>query len=756
MVNHSAPFPFGTPPLEAHMWYHLCLTVNDSVVKLDIGNEEYEVSHQNVAKLPRMGEGDVEHAYVMLGNNHTSFEFFGQIADISLYQDPLSQEEIQSFIECGSDISLGLEYSLDNDVQEHSQKQARSGLCRPRPDYFAVLFSGLRDQRTSKEFCEHLGARLASTKDDYSYILSDIFFSMNAQSMATVWTEDQVNQVADHHVMLFLMKMGNESSYMNMSISSTTDAANTLCMVPFGKKIYMLRDKREEYTFFSRKGRLVLQGLGSSLIFISKCPGDMEGSCIFYSKKNSRKMYHVYDDNSFLLGRREWRSLTSKGTQERAISVTLTACDESQFTCNNSQCVDLENRCTGMAECEDLSDEGDTCRAMDHLPLTYWSNMCPHVSGRPPLISLFVQLVSINEISLENNEFKATLTVSTQWKDARLTFSNLGNCTNKLLPEIYESIWVPAIAFENANYDDNRHIQQGTEILQSYTVEADGTNYTDVLESFEATKNNGTEALLRRTIKYLFKFSCDYEYQLFPFDIQECDIVINLPSQTYSCPLAWDPARIAVFGNSSTISTYHVDPVRYVFDPEKGGTVKLKLLFTRKFDAYLLTTFLPCVLLCVLSELTLFYFDLDAFTDRIAITLSLLIVLASLFAQVATSMPASPSPKLVDIFFFYCILRVSLVFLLHSAIDRKKRDLERKEKEGSSDDVVVLKDLDIKMNIAWSQPSKSEEKAKTTSFINNMGLVVLMVLDAAAVVGFVVWILVARATTLALYDTYSK
>lgn len=270
-------------------------------------------------------------------------------------------------------------------------------------------------------------------------------------------------------------------------------------------------------------------------------------------------------------------------------------------------------------------------------------------------------------------------------------------------------------------------------------------------------KHNGTDVVVSRTIKYLFAFSCQYDFFAFPFDTQTCDMQLHLqPFQ--GCQPEWNTSSggIRVYGNRSTISIYSVSELRYTFDYKNRNVLTLKLLFVRRFEAYLLTTFLPCIILCALSQLTLTHFNLDDFTDRITVTLSLLIVIASLFSQMSSSVPSSPVPKCVDFFFFYCILRVSLVFLLHSAIDRKKRDLERKEKEGSSDDVVVLKDLDIKMNIAWSQPSKSEEKAKTTSFINNMGLVVLMVLDAAAVVGFVVWILVARATTLALYDTYSK
>ena len=52
------------------------------------------------------------------------------------------------------------------------------------------------------------------------------------------------------------------------------------------------------------------------------------------------------------------------------------------------------------------------------------------------------------------------------------------------------------------------------------------------------------------------------------------------------------------------------------------------------------------------------------------VTLSCLIVEAGLYSQINSNMPASASPKAVDIFFFYNIARLFWVCLHHTIIDR--------------------------------------------------------------------------------------
>lgn len=181
--------------------------------------------------------------------------------------------------------------------------------------------------------------------------------------------------------------------------------------------------------------------------------------------------------------------------------------------------------------------------------------------------------------------------------------------------------------------------------------------------------HEGHHVTISRNFQYMFTFSCVYDLFHFPFDTQECSMRMRLLGPS-GCRPVWktSPGGIQVRGNSSTISMYDISELRFTHDSSKRQ-VNLKLLFYRRFEAYLLTTFVPCVVLYLLSQLTLTHFRLESFTDRITVTLSLLIVIASLFSQVTASFPSSPVPKFVDCFFLFCIMRVSIVFLLHSTVD---------------------------------------------------------------------------------------
>lgn len=62
------------------------------------------------------------------------------------------------------------------------------------------------------------------------------------------------------------------------------------------------------------------------------------------------------------------------------------------------------------------------------------------------------------------------------------------------------------------------------------------------------------------------------------------------------------------------------------------------------------------------------------------VTLSCLIVIAALFAQVATTAPASASPKAIDIIFFVIIMRLFVVVIHHTVLHLLQEHVRKSRK----------------------------------------------------------------------------
>lgn len=88
------------------------------------------------------------------------------------------------------------------------------------------------------------------------------------------------------------------------------------------------------------------------------------------------------------------------------------------------------------------------------------------------------------------------------------------------------------------------------------------------------------------------------------------------------------------------------------------------LLFSRQYSGYVVNTFIPITVLIAISFLT-FCFHQEDFTNRVMVTLSVLIVLASLFSQTSSNLPQTSYVKCIDLVFLFAIVLISLVITCH-------------------------------------------------------------------------------------------
>lgn len=104
--------------------------------------------------------------------------------------------------------------------------------------------------------------------------------------------------------------------------------------------------------------------------------------------------------------------------------------------------------------------------------------------------------------------------------------------------------------------------------------------------------------------------------------------------------------------------------------------LSVMLKFRRQYSGYLITTIIPILLLTIIAFLT-FFFEKEDFTNRVMVTLSSLIVLASLFSQSSSALPDTSYTKCIDVIFLSPIFLLSLVFGSHvilAVVNRRSTD----------------------------------------------------------------------------------
>merc|ERR1711989_38940 len=107
----------------------------------------------------------------------------------------------------------------------------------------------------------------------------------------------------------------------------------------------------------------------------------------------------------------------------------------------------------------------------------------------------------------------------------------------------------------------------------------------------------------------------------------------------------------------------------------------------------LLTTYLPTIPLLLITFVTIF-FDKDLFGDAIAVNLTIMLVMTTIFTSKIEELPPTSDTKMIDIWLIFCLVVPFLEVILRTAIecmncscepkDANKAEKEDKKKEGEA------------------------------------------------------------------------
>ena len=101
---------------------------------------------------------------------------------------------------------------------------------------------------------------------------------------------------------------------------------------------------------------------------------------------------------------------------------------------------------------------------------------------------------------------------------------------------------------------------------------------------------------------------------------------------------------------------------------EKANMVYMALKLKRKVATELLTTYLPTILLLLITFVTIF-FDKDLFGDAIAVNLTIMLVMTTIFTSKIEELPPTSDMKMIDIWLIFCLVVPFLEVVLRTAIE---------------------------------------------------------------------------------------
>ncbi|XP_066592093.1 glycine receptor subunit alphaZ1 [Prorops nasuta] len=270
----------------------------------------------------------------------------------------------------------------------------------------------------------------------------------------------------------------------------------------------------------------------------------------------------------------------------------------------------------------------------------------PSGKDTPVIVDFNIFVIDINSINVEDMDFRVDMFVRQSWTESRLHMPNNifeeGDDYVTLPPGFFDSLWQPDPYFLNSKVSE---IATLTHKFSSVTL----------------FKN--------KTVIYSVRMhaiiACQMEFQLYPMDIQVCPIYIESFSYNrQKVRLKWGESGVTVNPELKLLQ-YHVgEPLRLeettYYTPEKDGNfsrLAVFFRFERQIGHHLIQTFAPSTLVVMLSWFS-FWLGLDAIPGRVALLVTSMLTLVTMFTGLKSDIPPVAYVKALDLWMAGCMVFV--------------------------------------------------------------------------------------------------
>lgn len=161
------------------------------------------------------------------------------------------------------------------------------------------------------------------------------------------------------------------------------------------------------------------------------------------------------------------------------------------------------------------------------------------------------------------------------------------------------------------------------------------------------------------------KFSCSMNLIAYPFDTQNCVFIMRLNDvpNDFVKLVHIDKESVEYLGPRD-LREYTIKYVElYASNRGNYSGKAIRISLENLSGFYVCTTYIPTFFMVAICYST-FYYNLDDFNDRIMISLTALLVLATLFTQITETTPKTAYLKLLDIWFVSAILMNFVIIMI--------------------------------------------------------------------------------------------
>ena len=316
-------------------------------------------------------------------------------------------------------------------------------------------------------------------------------------------------------------------------------------------------------------------------------------------------------------------------TSQYEVLLTLTGCSEEEFTCREGFCVAMEQRCDGVVDCRDKSDEVGCSKVV--IESSYSRLIAPPPVGNRSraVVRIAVTIHAILQIDEIGETFYVSFNQDATWIDPRLVYHNIKrNSHLKILStEETAAIWTPRMVFYNTK---SKEVSAADDRTTMSIIPNKEFNFerTDMSNHENIYMFKGQDNIVKLSKTHDTVFLCQYMMAWYPFDSQVCtmDVVLHI----VQAPFCSVEAEVLDYLGPTDLVQYFIRNMSMVTTRVGGHQgARVHVVMGRRMLSSILTVYLPTVLLNVMGHVTV-YFKPFFFEAIITVNLTVMLVLTTM------------------------------------------------------------------------------------------------------------------------------